>query len=91
MNQVYQIVSRKISNIEYLTGYEGNAFVSTGNPTEDLLSITAVHPMREEAVRELLATNQADWIIVENLLREGKIMETEYEGKIFYMRRFTKK
>ncbi|RKZ39382.1 MAG: radical SAM protein [Gammaproteobacteria bacterium] len=91
LNQVYQIVSRKISNIEYLTGYEGNAFVSTGNPTEDLLSITAVHPMREEAVRELLATNQADWIIVENLLREGKIMETEYEGKIFYMRRFTKK
>jgi len=35
-------------------GYEGNAFASTGNVEEDLLSITAVHPMREEGVKKLL-------------------------------------
>jgi len=90
INQVYQIVSRKVPNVEYLTGYEGNAFASSGDVAEDLLSITAVHPMREEAVHELLAKNQADWLIVENLLSEGKIMKTEYEGQKFYMRRFTK-
>jgi wyosine [tRNA(Phe)-imidazoG37] synthetase (radical SAM superfamily) len=90
INQVYQIVSRKVPNVEYLTGYEGNAFASSGDAAEDLLSITAVHPMREEAVRELLEKNQADWLIVENLLNEGKIMKTEYEGQRFYIRRFTK-
>jgi len=88
LNRFYQIVSRKVANIEYLTGYEGNAFASSGNAAEDLLSITAVHPMRFEAVRELLAKNQADWGIVENLVNEGKIMETEYEGQKFYIRRF---
>jgi wyosine [tRNA(Phe)-imidazoG37] synthetase (radical SAM superfamily) len=88
LNRFYQIVSRKVPNLEYLTGYEGNAFASTGDVAKDVLSITAVHPMREEAVRELLAKNQADWRIVENLLSEGKIMETEYEGKKFYIRRF---
>jgi len=88
LNRFYQIVSRKVPNLEYLTGYEGNAFASTGDAAEDVLSITAVHPMREEAVRELLAKNQADWRIVENLLSERKIMETEYEGKKFYIRRF---
>ncbi|MEN8215455.1 MAG: radical SAM protein [Pseudomonadota bacterium] len=90
LNRVYQIVSSKVPNIEYLTGYEGNAFASTGDAAEDLLSITAVHPMREEAVRELLSKNQADWHIVENLRRQGKILETEYDGKTFYIRRFQK-
>jgi len=88
LNRFYQIVSRKVAHIEYLTGYEGNAFASSGNAAEDLLSITAVHPMRFEAVRELFAKNQADWHIVENLVNEGKITETEYEGQKFYIRRF---
>lgn len=88
LNCVYQIVSRKLPHLEFLSNYEGNAFASTGNVAEDLLSITAVHPMRVDAVRELLAKNQADWGIVENLLSEGKIIETEYEGKTFYIRRF---
>lgn len=88
LNRFYQIVSGKVLNIEYLTGYEGNAFASTGDVANDLLSITAVHPMREEAVRELLAKNQADWHIVENLLNQGKILETEYDSNKFYIRRF---
>jgi len=88
LNRFYQIVSRKVPNLEYLTGYEGNVFASTGNAAEDILSITAVHPMREAAVRELLAKNQADWAIIENLVGEGKLMETEYEGHKFYIRRF---
>jgi wyosine [tRNA(Phe)-imidazoG37] synthetase (radical SAM superfamily) len=88
LNRFYQIVSRKVPNLEYLTGYEGNVFAATGNAAEDILSITAVHPMREAAVRELLAKNQADWAIVENLIGEEKLMETEYEGNKFYIRRF---
>lgn len=88
LNRFYQIVSRKVPNLEYLTGYEGNVFAATGNAAEDILSITAVHPMREAAVRELLAKNQADWAIVENLVGEEKLMETEYEGNKFYIRRF---
>jgi wyosine [tRNA(Phe)-imidazoG37] synthetase (radical SAM superfamily) len=86
LNRIYQIVSQKIPFMEYLTGYEGNAFASSGDAAKDLLSITAVHPMREEAVHELLAKNQADWLIVENLLSEGKMIKTEYEGKMFYIR-----
>ncbi len=86
LNRIYQIVTQRIPFMEYLTGYEGNAFASSGDAAKDLLSITAVHPMREEAVRELLAKNQADWLIVENLLSEGKMIKTEYEGKMFYIR-----
>jgi wyosine [tRNA(Phe)-imidazoG37] synthetase (radical SAM superfamily) len=50
INEAYQIFIERLSHVEYLIGYEGNAFASTGDVPEDLLNITAVHPMREEAV-----------------------------------------
>jgi len=88
INLAYQLFSERLGEgrVEYLIGYEGNAFASTGNVEEDLLSITAVHPMREEAVRELLKKANADWGVVERLIREGKLIELEYGGKRFYMR-----
>ncbi|MEA3275017.1 MAG: radical SAM protein [Pseudomonadota bacterium] len=88
LNRIYQIVSRRVAEVEYLTDYEGNAFASTGDATEDLLSITAVHPMREEAVRELLAKTGSPWDIVQGLIDAGKLRETEYEGRKFYVRCF---
>lgn len=73
--------------VEYLIGYEGNAFAFTGNVEEDILSITAVHPMREDALRELLKKANAEWSVVEKLVDEGKLIELEYRGRRFYMRK----
>ena len=87
VNRAYQILGDRVDHVEYLIGYEGNAFAFTGNAEEDLLSITAVHPMREEAVKEFLARAKADWSIVRKLLEQGQLVETEYEGNKFYIRR----
>ncbi|AIU70675.1 hypothetical protein TEU_10210 [Thermococcus eurythermalis] len=89
INRAFQAFSKALGEdrVEYLIGYEGNAFAFTGNVEEDLLSITAVHPMREDAVREFLRKANADWSIIEKLIRENKLIELEYEGKKFYMRR----
>jgi hypothetical protein len=75
--------------VEFLIGYEGNAFAFTGNVKADLLSITAVHPMREEAVAELLKKANASWQIIDELLRNGELVRLEYEGNIYYMRKLT--
>ncbi len=40
--------------MELLAGYEGDIFDFTGDVERDLLSITAVHPMRKEAVEKFL-------------------------------------
>lgn len=88
INMFYQIFNKKVKGVEYLIGEEGNAFAATGNVAEDLLSITAVHPMREEAVRELLARANADASIIQQLLARGLLFEAEYENKKFYLRRF---
>jgi len=91
VNAAFQAFSKKLgaSRVEYLVGYEGNAFASTGNVEEDLLSITAVHPMREEAVKKLLKKANADWQVIEKLLCENKLVELEYEGNTYYMRKLS--
>lgn len=88
INVFYQIFNKKVKGVEYLIGEEGNAFAATGNVAEELLSITAVHPMREEAVRELLARAHADASIIQQLIAQDLLFETEYENKKFYLRRF---
>ncbi len=89
VNRAFHVFSERLGceAVEYLIGYEGNAFSSSGDAEEDILSITAVHPMREEGVRELLRRAKADWGVVERLLDEGRLIELEYEGYRYYMRK----
>lgn len=63
------------------------AFASTGDPERDLLSITSVHPMRQDAVRKLLAQTGSGWWLVERLLEEGKLVEQVYGGRRFCLRK----
>ena len=84
LNRIFQIISQQVKHLELISGYEGNAFASTCNVAENLLAITSVHPMREEAVRALLAKSGADWQQVTQLINEGQLIQTEYEGQIFY-------
>ncbi len=86
INRTFQLFSDRLQQVEYLIGYEGNAFACTGNIQEDLLEITSVHPMREEALSDILDRANADWSVVDSLLNRGLIKETEYSGKKFFMR-----
>jgi wyosine [tRNA(Phe)-imidazoG37] synthetase (radical SAM superfamily) len=91
LNHIYQTVNRSIAKVELLTGYEGNAFASSGDPVKDLLAITAVHPLRKEAVQTLLEKTQTNWDIVRELIEKNKLREIEYNGNIFYLREYERK
>jgi wyosine [tRNA(Phe)-imidazoG37] synthetase (radical SAM superfamily) len=86
--QAMEIFRRRVNDVEYLIGHEGNAFASTGDVTGDLLSITAVHPLRDDALHELLEKNHADESVVKELIDRGELIETDYEGHRFYLRSF---
>ncbi|MFO8034679.1 MAG: radical SAM protein, partial [Candidatus Bipolaricaulota bacterium] len=77
LGQAHAILSAKLPRVELLIGYEGDAFAASGDAAQDLLSITAVHPMREQAVRELLSRDGAAWKVVENLIQAGELTELE--------------
>ncbi|HHY70989.1 MAG TPA: radical SAM protein [Thermoanaerobacterales bacterium] len=91
VNMAYQIFQQKGVNSEYLIGYEGNEFSSTGNIEEDLLNITAVHPMKKPAVDRLLQKNNCDWYIINKLIDEQRLIKFEYQGETFYMRKLSKR
>ena len=88
INFAYQIISGYVDRVELLTGYEGNAFSFTGNVRKDILNITAVHPMRQDAVYEILNKAGADWHLVEKMLQNGEIIQSEFRSHTFFLRSF---
>ena len=91
LSAAYQFFCERNIDVEYLVGYEGNAFAFTGNVEEDLLSITSVHPMREDAVVEYLSKAHAGWEVVEKLIEEQKLIEVNHRENIFYLRKFQRR
>jgi wyosine [tRNA(Phe)-imidazoG37] synthetase (radical SAM superfamily) len=87
LTRAYQQVRDQVERVETLTGYEGTAFAFTGDVEEDLLSITAVHPMREDAVHDYLARAGAGWPVVERLVAESTLVEVKHGGHTFYLRK----
>jgi wyosine [tRNA(Phe)-imidazoG37] synthetase (radical SAM superfamily) len=84
--RAYEVFRAWSGRVELLMGYEGDAFASTGDPEEDLLSITAVHPMREAAVRRLLEHARSDWSLVADLVRRGRLIEVRYDSHRYFLR-----
>ena len=84
--RAYQSLSAKLPRVEYLIAYEGDAFGSTGRVEDDILAVAAVHPLREEALRTLLAKAGTDWQMVERLMAAGALRLVEYQGHRFYHR-----
>ena len=89
VNAVFQEFQRKLGNkVELLVGFEGVDFGHTGDIVNDLLSITSVHPLREDVVEELLKRSRANWDVVKELIEKGLIKEVEYSGHKYYIRKF---
>jgi wyosine [tRNA(Phe)-imidazoG37] synthetase (radical SAM superfamily) len=86
LNRFFQIVRGHTERLELLSGYEGDAFASTGNLADDLLAIAAVHPLRESAVQALVERSGGAWAVVERLVADRLLVATEFGGHRFYVR-----
>ncbi len=74
--------------VEWITGDEReDGFFCTGDIVEDLLSITAVHPLRAEIVDEITKHRASGENLVEELVKQGLLLEFWYEGKKFYRKK----
>jgi wyosine [tRNA(Phe)-imidazoG37] synthetase (radical SAM superfamily) len=88
LNQAWQIFSDMNIKTEFLTGFEGTNAGFTGNIYEDILNITAVHPLREDSMIKLLENDNAGYEVVESLIRQRLIRVSVYDGKKFYLREY---
>ncbi|MBD3185603.1 radical SAM protein [Candidatus Bathyarchaeota archaeon] len=89
ITRAYQIFDSELdsTSISCITGFEGNEFAFTGNAREDLLNIMSVHPMRKESVKAFLQKSKSTWRVMENLLGTGEVLEMQYHGNTYYMRK----
>ncbi|MFO7652330.1 MAG: radical SAM protein [Candidatus Krumholzibacteriia bacterium] len=82
----YEIFRERTDQVELLLGYEGDAFAATGDAREDLLAITAVHPMREAAVRQLIERDGGSWDLVPELIEHQQLVQVDYRGHRYFLR-----
>jgi wyosine [tRNA(Phe)-imidazoG37] synthetase (radical SAM superfamily) len=63
---------------------EPGHFAVAGELADELLRITAVHPMTQRQVEQVLERDGADWSLVESLLQDGKLRKIAQHGTTFY-------
>lgn len=86
LTRAYEVFRALAGRVELLTGYEGDDFSPTDDPGENLLAITAVHPMREEAVARFLVRASARSTLATELIRRGELIRVAYGGHHYLLR-----
>jgi wyosine [tRNA(Phe)-imidazoG37] synthetase (radical SAM superfamily) len=87
VNRAWLTLAQHVEQVDLLTAYEGDAFPPLDDPRGQLLAVTAVHPMRESAVRELLARAGQDMALAQELVDSGDLRRVSHGGAGFYIRR----
>lgn len=88
LNRILNTYSSRIPFMHLLFESEIGDFTSTGNLTEDILAITAVHPLREEALKDMIIMAGGTWKIVQDLLSSGEILSIHYRDERYFLRNF---
>ena len=86
ITQAWQIFQEKGIHTEMLIGFEGTNTGFTGNAYDDILNITAVHPLRDDTLNELLEKENAGMDVVESLMIQRYIKKINYKGHDYYTR-----
>lgn len=88
VTRAFHVLAERVPRVQYLIGYEGDEFASTGDARADLLAITAVQPMRASAVDDLLRRSGAGRDLVAELVADGQLAEVDYRGSQYLVRRW---
>jgi len=83
-----RIFQARNCNVELLGDDGAGQYSSTGKPGDDLLSITAVHPMSEQETERFLARAGADPSIIQDLIAQGLLQHIQQGARGFYRRKF---
>ena len=90
VTRAHEILAAWHVGVELLCGYEGDVFAFGGDLKREILAITAVHPLRESAVRALVRKADADMSVVASLLESGELRRVVHGVEAFYLRRLGK-
>jgi len=86
LNLAWQTFNKMKIMTEFLTGFEGTDAGYTGNIYEDILNITAVHPLRKDTLLKLLQNDSADYSVINSLISQHLIKSVTYRGYKYFIR-----
>jgi wyosine [tRNA(Phe)-imidazoG37] synthetase (radical SAM superfamily) len=86
--EAWQLYKNAGIETELLCGFEGTDAGFTGNAFDDILNITAVHPLREDSMAELIRNERAQWEVVDALLKHKLIKKILFRGTAYYIRHY---
>lgn len=87
--RAFEAVSRRVATVELLAGMPPAPVATSGSLEQDLLAITAVHPLDEAAVVELGGGPEA-LEIAARLVVEGRLAAVPYRGRTFFLHAATR-
>lgn len=87
LNLAYQIFSEQVEKVECLTGFSPESFSATGDVVQNLLSITAVHPMRESEALDFLKQGGIEQEKLEELVAREELVRVMHDDLPFYVRK----
>jgi wyosine [tRNA(Phe)-imidazoG37] synthetase (radical SAM superfamily) len=79
----HEIFAGALARVELLTGDTEDDFGRTGDPTQDLLGILAVHPMLETDARDYLERGGTPASALDALLAAGRVVRVPHGGRVF--------
>ncbi|MGC8663364.1 MAG: radical SAM protein [Thermoplasmata archaeon] len=83
----YETFKKFIDNVETLTDFEGEEFVTLENTLGDIMNIISVHPIREDVLRKILIDKGIYWEDLEMLIKKGLIKKENYLGYNYYVKK----
>lgn len=88
IRSAYRLFLKKVPVVELLADLDEGQFFSTGQLADDILGITAVHPVTERALKEMVHQARGEWSVVESLVQEGSLEQVMYRDQVYYRKNF---
>jgi wyosine [tRNA(Phe)-imidazoG37] synthetase (radical SAM superfamily) len=88
LEELLDIITRRINFSDILFEADAGVFHSTGRLAEDILNITAVHPLSDASLHRMIEMAGENWSVVEKLITDKKLIVIHYREELFYCSQF---
>lgn len=85
--RAHELLAAQGIEVGLLTEYEGDVPGFGGDLRAQILATSAVHPLRESAIRKLAEQAGASMDVLDRMLAAGELRRLEHQGEVFYLRR----
>lgn len=87
--RAYEIFGKRGLKTELLITERTGEFGFTGDLQVDILNTAAVHPLTEQAIHSLLTKAGASPMMLNELVKDGRLRQVDYEGRVYYVRNWS--